>query len=536
MSPDEDEEINNNNDQEISTEEMDAPASTEVGNGNVMLKIFSGPHNGGEFELDDADYTIGQDEDCDIVFSDQSLSGKHARLTIRDGEFLISPLDGSVYLAGELLGPGEHLIPTYEMVTMGGTNFAFGFSKDQWPKLTIPLINKILDEHEDMHGDRPQTEALNQDQSDTSRPEATMDNTRDSIFQTGRLKESFHKVKTQFTEKPLVALGVSLLSILFLSGIFYAIFTMMSPSKPSIIDLEKTYIQRANKIIEEQGLKDHVFASGPFDNYITVKGYVTTQAQKDNLLGAFQAEGISVDPQLYVISVIEESARIVLSALGYDLKVKMVEDGVLKVQGVVETEGPLMDKLVSLKKDVAGIERIDDQIIAMDTLGSTLHQIANKYNLLDHLSFSILGRQINVTGSIPEALSDQYNKMIEAVKAILFDEFQVLAQVKLTPDLDNQLDTAEKKTFELLNQNLSGVVLGNAPYLVFNDTTHYPLKSKLPDGAEIKVINENEIIFVKNEEETPYPYRKIAQWVLEKAETKTRIPTSKPTSPQKTQP
>ncbi|MBP9693711.1 MAG: FHA domain-containing protein [Alphaproteobacteria bacterium] len=536
MSPDEEDETISNDDQDISTDEVSSPVSTdEMGNGNVMLKIFSGPHNGGEFDLDDAEYTIGQDEDCDIVFSDQSLSGKHAKLTIHDGEFVISPLNGSVYLSGELLGPGDHIIPSYEMVTMGGTNFAFGYSKDQWPKLTIPLINKMLDDHNDLQNDHPQTETLAENRDESNRPDAPIDGSRESIFQTGRWRESYSKVKTQFTEKPLMALGISLVSILFLSGIFYAIFTMMSPSKPSIIDLEKTYIQRANKIIEEQGLKDHVFASGPFDNYIIVKGYVTTQAQKDNLLGAFQAEGISVDPQLYVISVIEESARVVLSALGYDLKVKMIEDGVLKIQGVVDTEGPLMDKLVSLKNDVAGIERIDDQIIAMDTLGSTLHQIANKYNLLDHLSFAILGRQINVTGSIPEALSDPYDKMITAVKAILYDEFQVLAQVKITSN-PNQLDTAEKKTFELLNQNLSGVVLGNAPYLVFNDTTHYPLKSKLPDGAEIKVINQNEIIFVKDDEETPYPYRKVAQWVLEKAETKTRIPTTKPSTSQKTKP
>lgn len=532
MSPDDEDETISNDDQDISTEEIGSPVTTgEMGNGDVMLKIFSGPHNGGEFELDDADYTIGQDEDCDIVFSDQSLAGKHAKLTIHDGEFVISPLNGSVYLSGELLGPGDHIIPSYEMVTMGGTNFAFGFSKDQWPKITIPLINKVLDEHEDLRGNHPQTDAPNQDEPETLKP-GTTDDSRESTLKTGRFQESFTHLKTQFTEKPLVALGVSLISILFLSGIFYAIFTMMSPSKPSILDLEKTYIQRANKIIEEQGLKDHVFASGPFDNYIIVKGYVTTQAQKDNLLGAFQTEGISVDPQLYVISVIEESARVVLSALGYDLKVKMAQDGVLKIQGVVDTEGPLMDKLVSLKNDVAGIERIDDQIIAMDTLGSTLHQIANKYNLLDHLSFAILGRQINVTGSIPDALSDPYNKMITAIKAILYDEFQVLAQVNITPD-SNQLDSAERKTYELLNENLSGVVLGNAPYLVFNDTTHYPLKSKLPDGAEIKVINQNEIIFVKDNEETPYPYRKVAQWVLEKAEPKTRTPTVKPRTQQK---
>ena len=53
-----------------------------MGNRQYILKIFSGPHVGGEVMVRDGHYVIGSDETCDVILSDPFIAPRHARLTV----------------------------------------------------------------------------------------------------------------------------------------------------------------------------------------------------------------------------------------------------------------------------------------------------------------------------------------------------------------------------------------------------------------------------------------------------------------------
>ena len=113
---------------DMTTESVEEEAAeVPMGKGVKIFKIFTGPHQGGEFDLGDQAYSLGKNEDADIVFSDMDLSDNHAKIAVRGDEFIVTPDQGKVFLEGQELPPGEHVIPPYTMVTMGATNLAFGY-------------------------------------------------------------------------------------------------------------------------------------------------------------------------------------------------------------------------------------------------------------------------------------------------------------------------------------------------------------------------------------------------------------------------
>lgn len=84
------------------------PLGVDVSSPNdcLWLHIFSGHHIGAELPLAEGQYVFGTDDSCDLIFSDSSLAGRHAALTIQQGETgtlcSIQPLDGTLSLDGQV--------------------------------------------------------------------------------------------------------------------------------------------------------------------------------------------------------------------------------------------------------------------------------------------------------------------------------------------------------------------------------------------------------------------------------------------------
>ncbi len=121
-------------------EEEPPPPAIEPLEGQLMLKVLSGPHLGGEIPLETGSYVIGSDISCDVVLKDEQIVLKHALLEVKDGCFFIRGLDGGVIASSSSIP--EHTstaLAPYSPILIGNTYFTLGNTQGEWDKVQIPL-------------------------------------------------------------------------------------------------------------------------------------------------------------------------------------------------------------------------------------------------------------------------------------------------------------------------------------------------------------------------------------------------------------
>ncbi|ABM30007.1 type III secretion system inner membrane ring subunit SctD [Nitratidesulfovibrio vulgaris] len=86
--------------------------------GDIILRVFSGPHTGAEVVLPPGDHVIGTEDSCDIILSDGGLAPRHVSIGVTAGvpgapsTVRITPLDGPVrYDDAEVPATGVTLAP-----------------------------------------------------------------------------------------------------------------------------------------------------------------------------------------------------------------------------------------------------------------------------------------------------------------------------------------------------------------------------------------------------------------------------------------
>lgn len=86
--------------------------------GDIILRVFSGPHTGAEVVLPPGDHVIGTEDSCDIILSDGGLAPRHVSIGVTAGvpgapsTVHITPLDGPVrYDDADVPATGVTLAP-----------------------------------------------------------------------------------------------------------------------------------------------------------------------------------------------------------------------------------------------------------------------------------------------------------------------------------------------------------------------------------------------------------------------------------------
>lgn len=125
---------------------------------SALVKILSGSHEGAEFLLSTGEYVVGSGDEADLILVDATLRPRHARLIIRDGEWLIEPLDGAALRVGGTPKREATRLEAYQVATLGGVHLALG-PDALWP--ATPLIP----------ASRPETTAKPRE-NDAGEPEA----------------------------------------------------------------------------------------------------------------------------------------------------------------------------------------------------------------------------------------------------------------------------------------------------------------------------------------------------------------------------
>lgn len=59
------------------------------------LVVIQGPQKGEDFRLREGKNTLGKSPDCEVCLQDQTVSGKHASISYKEGKFFLTDLDST---------------------------------------------------------------------------------------------------------------------------------------------------------------------------------------------------------------------------------------------------------------------------------------------------------------------------------------------------------------------------------------------------------------------------------------------------------
>jgi len=123
----------------------------------LRLLVTEGANKGRVHELDDGDVTVGSHIDCDIVLTDDSVSGKHAIVHLVDDQLLVRDLGSR---NGTWYGPtgGTRITPEGRTLR-AGDSVRFGRTIVRLELEPEPLEARIAQDGIPVHSDLPYHDA-----------------------------------------------------------------------------------------------------------------------------------------------------------------------------------------------------------------------------------------------------------------------------------------------------------------------------------------------------------------------------------------
>ena len=112
-----------------------------MADGTWDMKVLAGVHAGAEVTLAAEDAVVGTDDDCDFVFDDPGLAGRHFALLPGEDSVRLTLLDhgGTVVVDGQPVDSSVE-VPPYRVVACGRLALAFGPTGRPWPPIEVPEV------------------------------------------------------------------------------------------------------------------------------------------------------------------------------------------------------------------------------------------------------------------------------------------------------------------------------------------------------------------------------------------------------------
>ena len=112
-----------------------------MADGTWDMKVLAGVHAGAEVTLAAEDAVVGTDDDCDFVFDDPGLAGRHFVLLPGEDSVRLTLLDhaGTIVVDGQPVDSSVEVAP-YSVVACGRLALAFGPTGQPWPPMEVPEV------------------------------------------------------------------------------------------------------------------------------------------------------------------------------------------------------------------------------------------------------------------------------------------------------------------------------------------------------------------------------------------------------------
>jgi type III secretion system YscD/HrpQ family protein len=417
-----------------------------------LLKILSGIHEGAEVELHPGQYVLGSDDECDIVLGDDGIEPEHMVLSYKpSGQISVAAETGQFYIDGNPAEKGETGLDLHKIVSIGKIHWAVVEQGDGWQPGDFPVIGPMDD---------------------------TMPETDEDEKSEEEVEEPIDKKKLLLKRWwPLAALGgVGLI-------LYYVTFFV---SNIPIEDNEQQ-IERVRKIFEEMKLPEPSITINS-DGIMEVVGYTKLASERRRVLEKLKTMPPWVHARIFSGDNILTSCRIVLARLAYAIQPTYTERGTILLKGFIDAKNDIEIIISRLKQDVGGLQNIQERLWVLDDVVPELVGIIKENELEENIRIEVKNGYPTAMGLLGKEKEENWKAARMTIAQLFGDDFI----------LKKNIEAAEKQLPGKVLLPITGVTLGEHPYITMTGNKVYFVGSPLKNGLIISEIRSDRIVVDKN--------------------------------------
>lgn len=440
-----------------------------IGSMGFLLKVLSGSNQGAEFNLPEEEITLGTDDLCDVVLSDNRMEKRHVQVCPTEGAIKISPLEGAFFVDGKKYNEAT-LVSPFQFVTIGETLLMFGAGEDKrWdsisvtdaPPLEIP-VETVPEKEED--------------------PKKPSDNLKtESILPKG-LRSRFWKYSLRFFFLFILALIISTSAVILTERPIR--------KKASSVSIE----QRIKALIDGSRIKNKLKIS-KVDDTISVVGYVESMANSAQLKSSIRAISDNIHVKIFstekILNAVDE---IILQSKKAVKMVPSDEFGHFIAKGFVY-KADVWEKLKSEILSVKGIIRIKDDVFSKVTAVNECKALLREYGFDKQVEPKATQKGLLVEGTIPDDSRENWDKAKTGIEKAFKKILEVNFMINVSSDRNLTVERFFGGKIDSVNFSEQGL-----DWVNIKNGNKYFKGSVLPSGYIVEDIQPNSIT-IKNADE-----------------------------------
>lgn len=442
-----------------------------------LLKVLAGSHAGAELVLSEAEYSLGSDEQCDLVFSGKGLAARHLQIQLKDEEVHVKRLEteSSVTVDGKETKADEIVLHAFQVLAVGGLRFALGPVGEAWPELD----EKPAAESEPQKAPQTESEAHTETEAKADQAPASDDPSQGPDRPAIRAGLKRHWLRLVVVIALLMVSG----SVLYKHGSSWMPF--FGHDEPELTEAVNP-VEELKKIITQLNFDLQVGINS--DGGLRVFGYVESDKERRLFLDRAMElnDGrIAFDIKTFA-SIKRATERVLSSYITAQDQIEVTPGSKLDqvvLSGYVVDEGRWRQAMRAIRKDVSDINAIDNQVETLDKRMQSLQAMLSDYGF-EHILFpKAADGRIILEGHLPndrlpdwERLNGQFDELYHGMPRLVLS-----AQVEDGGDW-------------LSHFQVDAVSFGRVPYFTLKGQK-YIVGSRLENGYVVRRINENSIQF-----------------------------------------
>lgn len=436
--------------------------------GKVLFKIIQGPNSGALVVLGTAKLVVGRSFDCDLVLADSDVSDQHFEIWIQEGLLHLRLLseDKSMLVAGEeVQGTSSFQLEDIVKFKVGLTWIAVGLEDSNWSK-----VNDIEVGDESKVIEEPQSQP---EKKKTEQVE-------------NKVKEKFRGV---LRTKKYILSSVVAASVLLIIGLC---FTFMIDDKPEQ-EISVDPMKELNVLVSKYDVNVNFNEHG-----LAIEGYADSKEEIKMFKNDLEKISLKQDVRLKinVRSEILEGCQRLAKMYHVPVKIRFLDPGIVQLSGYVNDKKSYEYFKLSLFRDLAGVNRINEHVIYSDVLQSKIGGFLKSYELDSQIKLKLNAKTVSLSGTIPTSMASNWR---------VFQNEVISGKYGDSVPFRKNVDILGGKQFI---EKVGGIRIES---IHFSNDRHSWIKTRsgrklfsgtaLNDNYLIKKIEKNEIILLKDNKE-----------------------------------
>jgi len=434
-------------------EEIPIPITSDK---RFLLKVISGPNAGAEFGMDiNKSYTIGKDvKNSDIIFTDLSVSKKHAQITIdTKGTLYIEDLGSkNKTLLNSIPIEEKKLITPQDLITLGTSSFFIIDKEKSADTIYAPKIIKHEPVKEELI---PQKE-----------------------------ESDWKKKPIPFHFVALISAGIFTLFIVFLS--FFSLF-----KTEEVPTIREDNTKEIEQIIKRYPAVQ--FAFNPTSNSLFLTGNILTTVDHKELRYALNTLYFieKVEDNIIVDELVSKNANDNIKATEKfkNVFINSTTPGQYVLNGYLPSSKEEEELISYLNTNFPYMDRLNNQIIVESILQEQITGLLFKGGF-NNLQFQLSNGEVILSGLYPKDMEKKFNELLSSINKTKGVRLVKNLAIKTGED-EARIDLSKKYTISgqasSNGQNFS-IIINNQIYLL----------GDIVDGMKITEIKENIILLEKD--------------------------------------